>query len=634
MSQNQKDTEVTTVLDHGFLDLQERIQLAIRIGESQFREFKSASDGAPGSKKPRSMRAAAEDVGRTLVAFANADGGELLVGVEDDGTVTGLPYDETQIEQLLDAPNTHVHRDTPLPSPRKAVVSIGGFNVAYFSVPKGTQYVHLTSDGRCLKRVDRDSVPVSAEHISAHRIEEQSRSWDREIVPGASLSDLDLDLIESVASQIAYGISAEKCLQYLELAEFTPEGLRIKNAGIMLFAKDIRRWHPRCQVRVLWVHGQERLSGEDFNVEREDVVADNILRLVDKAWERLTVALAQTTRLTHEARFEQTLLYPQIACREALINAIVHRNYAIEGRGIEISLFSDRFEISSPGMLLSTVALEDLRAQTGVHESRNPLIARVLREVGLVREMGEGVRRIYEVMQSNALAEPLFSSNTTGFTVSLTNRSLYPEDVALWLTTFDQYDLSEPQKGVLALGYRGREFSTQEIIDRLGIIDTDKIREVTAPLRSLGLIERTEDHKSLYNRASKRGLPKREVPSYRVAAAANTVPKGSAGRNRKSKPAIVDQSDDLDLPKRTTSIYLGNLAPEITKNEIVKSLEELGLAPLSLQLPRSAADSKRNSGFAFFVIAEPAGGSANIIRELAGQTWRGRRVVAQLARKQ
>jgi len=108
VSQNQKDTEVTTVLDHGFLDLQERIQLAIRIGESQFREFKSASDGAPGSKKPRSMRAAAEDVGRTLVAFANADGGELLVGVEDDGTVTGLPYDETQIEQLLDAPNTHV----------------------------------------------------------------------------------------------------------------------------------------------------------------------------------------------------------------------------------------------------------------------------------------------------------------------------------------------------------------------------------------------------------------------------------------------------------------------------------------------------------------------------------------------
>jgi ATP-dependent DNA helicase RecG len=618
-----------------FLDLDERIRLAIRVGESQFREFKSVYEGEPGHKRPRKMRSVAEDIGRTLVAFANADGGELLIGVEDDGSVTGLPYSEQELEYLLAAATTHVHRDTPLPAPRTARVHLGDLSVAYFSVSKGTQFVHLTSDGRCLKRIDRDSMPVSAEHISAHRLEEQSRAWDREIASGATLADLDLDLVESVAAQIAYGISAEKCLQYLELAEFTTEGLRIKNAGVALFAKDIRRWHPRCQVRILWVKGQERLSGEAFNIEREDVVADNLLRLVDTAWERLAVALAQATRLTEEARFEQTLLYPQIACREALINAIVHRNYAIEGRGIEVTIFSDRLEISSPGMLLSTVSLEDLRAQTGVHESRNPLIARVLREVGLVREMGEGVRRIYEVMQSNALAEPILESDTTGFTVALSNRSLYPDDVRLWLTNFDQHKLSEAQRGVLALGYGGREFSTQDIIDRLGIVDTDKVREVTAPLRNLGLIERTAHHMRLFKEAARRRVPKREVPSYRVSEAAMTASAAAsppAHPDRASRRETDAAADAEELPAREEEVYLGNLPFSATKGDVVAYLGRHGYEALGVDLPRPNFPGRANRGFAFVRLAVGDRSLFDVLAQLDGTDFDGRPVVAQAPR--
>ena len=396
-----------------FLDLDERVTLGIRVGESQYREFKSVLDGAPGKKTPRSLRDVMNDIGRTLVAFANADGGELFVGVEDDGCITGCPYNPTDLSTLLAAPKTHIHKDTPLPTPRQAVVTLDGMKVLYFGVAKGTDFVYLTSDGRCLKRVDRDSMPYSADTILAQRLEGQSRGWDRSVVPGASLRDLDIDVINSVAAQIAYGISPEKCLQYLDLAEFTPEGIKLKNAALLLFAKDVRRWHPRCQVRIMTVQGNEKLTGNSFNIIKDDQVADNILKLVDVSWERLTVALSQHTQLTATARFQQNFLYPQIACREALINAIVHRNYAIEGRGIEISIFQDRMEIASPGMLLSTVSLEDLRSVKGVHESRNPLIARVLREVGLVREMGEGMRRIFEVMRSNALAVPQIESSTS-----------------------------------------------------------------------------------------------------------------------------------------------------------------------------------------------------------------------------
>lgn len=127
------------------------------------------------------------------------------------------------------------------------------------------------------------------------------------------------------------------------------------------------------------------------------------------------------------------------------MNAIVHRNYAIEGRGIEVTIFQDRMELLSPGMLLSTISLDDIRSLRGVHESRNPLIARVLRETGLIREMGEGIRRIYNVMRSSALAEPDRENETTGFGVTLYHKSLYDPKVKLWLTTFDQYKLTENQ---------------------------------------------------------------------------------------------------------------------------------------------------------------------------------------------
>src|SRR5574341_448649 len=93
----------STVGNGDILDLEERIKLALRVGESQFREFKSAFEGEPGQKKPRRVKFVAEDIGRTLVAFATADGAELLVGVGDDGSVTGLPYSENQVKRLVAA---------------------------------------------------------------------------------------------------------------------------------------------------------------------------------------------------------------------------------------------------------------------------------------------------------------------------------------------------------------------------------------------------------------------------------------------------------------------------------------------------------------------------------------------------
>src|SRR5713101_3165124 len=98
------------------LKIQERIEKTIELGESQFREFKSAWDGPPTAKVPRDPKPVAKDISEAMVAFANADGGELLIGVEDDGGVTGHSYKEDTVAMLLNAPNAGIHRDTPLQS--------------------------------------------------------------------------------------------------------------------------------------------------------------------------------------------------------------------------------------------------------------------------------------------------------------------------------------------------------------------------------------------------------------------------------------------------------------------------------------------------------------------------------------
>lgn len=129
--------------------LTERVQLATRIGESHYREFKSGLQGPPESKKKRAVRDICSDIAKTLVAFANSDGGELFVGIEDDGSITGLPHGTAEIDQIKLAYVTHVHVDTPLPRPQISLVTIEGKAVLYFSISKGNEYAGRYAASPC-----------------------------------------------------------------------------------------------------------------------------------------------------------------------------------------------------------------------------------------------------------------------------------------------------------------------------------------------------------------------------------------------------------------------------------------------------------------------------------------------------
>jgi ATP-dependent DNA helicase RecG len=323
---------------------------------------------------------------------------------------------------MLAAPQTHIHPDSLLPLMAATKIELDGKVLLFFSVSKGTTEIYQLSDGRCVRRKDKSTVPVAVKRIQFERQEVRSREFDRQFVDGATVNDLDVPLVQALAEHYLPGLTVERYLQQAGLAEYAMSGIRLRMASLLLFAKDIQRWHPRAQVRLLKVAGDQLKAGEHYNVISDETVRGNIFELLSSSWERLRHFLAHKTELGADAKFEQKYLYPEWACREAIINAIAHRDYSVQN-GIEVFMFDDRLEFKSPGALLSTLTLEALQELQGAHESRNVLIVKVLRENKYVRELGEGFRRIFELMEQNQLPRPVLYSNNLWFSLTFCQKT-------------------------------------------------------------------------------------------------------------------------------------------------------------------------------------------------------------------
>jgi ATP-dependent DNA helicase RecG len=576
------------------LRLKERVEIALELGESHYREFKSAQQGRPDQKISRDTKEICEDIARTLVAFANADGGELLVGVEDSGLVTGVQLSTAKIELLLNAPRNNVHSKTPLPNFKSKVIEYEGKTVLYFSIPKGNEFVYLTSDGRCLQRKDLESVPIPAEEIIFTREETLSREYDRQFIDSADIGDLDVSLIGQITARLSIKITPEKFLQHLDLAEFDGNKLKLKKAALLLFSKKPNKWHPRLQVRIIKVAGFELKSGEDFNVVFDEEISDNVVKLIESSWDIIRPHLTET-KFSKQALFKTQIIYPELACREALINAIAHRDYNIEGRGIEVYVYNDRLEIISPGELLSAIKVSDLESLKGVHQSRNSNIAKALREIGYMRELGEGIRRIYELMKTNDLQAPYIESKNKSFKVQLSQKLVFSKEEKLWLDNFDKLSLTREQKTVIRLGTNGALFSPDDIWEAVGIVDTDKYRQLLESLRELGILQRSFDKNKAYLVAKKTKTSKKQIKQFEIVLPSTLNSKETIEQKR------IDSEKDEPRVNIDTSEYsktfVANIPYGVSEERLSEFFSQFGEVE-SVKIPRNP-QTKKNKGYAF-----------------------------------
>jgi len=438
------------------------IQRWSATNEGQFFERKSTWDWSSQQPKLRKAKDIARDIAETLSAMANADGGALVVGMEDDGSVSGVGLPEDKIRLLLGVPRDRNHVSPPLPCRASELATDAGTCLLHFEVDWSPD-VHQLADSRYLLRVDDRNSPFPADQIAALKSAKAQGLWERSFPPGASLEDLDLDLVQHWLGPIWPGLTQEDELRRYGLIAGRNGHLVPTLAALLLFGREPQRWHPRCGIDFVRWEGVEQKHGAELNIAKRIRIEAPLAELIQKAREAIQPFIRERQQL-HDLFFTEKLEYPTFAWQEAIVNAVAHRDYSLRGAPIEVWMFDDRLEIRSPGLLPAPVTIEALSRRERVHLSRNPLLVRMLTDLQYMRDLGEGIPRMFDEMDRAGCYPPRFEIvGGFVFQVSLRNEPIYDRDTLEWLRTFDGVGLSGDQKRMLAYARaHGDRFTSRE----------------------------------------------------------------------------------------------------------------------------------------------------------------------------
>lgn len=227
--------------------------------------------------------------------------------------------------------------------------------------------------------------------------------FEDEPVPDSSIDDIDHEVVDRFKRALGTTVSDEQALRSARF--LTKDGLLTK-AGVLLFAEHPANFLPQARVRVLRFEGNALETGHSLNIIKDRTFEGPIPKTVEGAAMFISGMLREYQYMDEHAKFQTIPEYPEFAWFEGLVNAVTHRDYSYAGEHIRISMYDDRLEILSPGKLPNTVTLENMRT---TRYARNPCIAKTLVAFGWVREMNEGVQRIYNEMQAAFLHDPIYS---------------------------------------------------------------------------------------------------------------------------------------------------------------------------------------------------------------------------------
>ena len=357
-----------------------------------------------------------EKMAETLVAFANSDGGTIVVGVDATGRPTGTTYAD-ELEEVLLAALARCR--PPVQTDWQQEDTAAGV-VVMIRVSRSPE-LHSLDDGRVLVRAGTSNRPLGGGQIRQLSVTKSSGDYEVEVVPGAGRADLDDGIIAEYLEKRAERGRRPVTLPTDELlAEIgaVDETGRPTVAGLLLFCAHPHTFMPQVGltfVRFVGIdpRGENGLAGYG----RREEINGPLARLVEMTWDVLLEEMhigAVVKGLEREERTE----YPLFAVREALVNAVCHRDYRLRGRRIEIRKFADRLEIISPGGLPGFITLDNIVDE---HFSRNPRIVAGLYQWGYIEELGLGVDRMIEEMALAGHRPPDFKETPYSFAVSLSN---------------------------------------------------------------------------------------------------------------------------------------------------------------------------------------------------------------------
>jgi ATP-dependent DNA helicase RecG len=437
----------------------------------------------------------------TLAALANTHGGVLLIGVNTAGRPAGIP-DIGEARAVLQAAGLLASPPLILPLPQ--TIEVDGKTVCLAEVPPGLPHVYSV-DGRYLTRTGAQNRLLSAGELSALLLARGEAGFESRPVADATLDDLDPALVQAYLEKLGHPLApggatdaspstladehgwaqallARGCLTR------TGSGPAPTYAGILLFGRQPQRFLRNAQITLVRYAGPQ--MGDEFL--RHDA-AGALPEQIRQAETFVTTNMRRGMRLTGFTR-QETTEYPLGVVREAIVNAVAHRDYAIRGDGIRVLMFSDHMEIYSPGRLPGHVTLDNLVTE---RFSRNEAIAQALSDLGFVERLGYGIDRMVASMAEAGLPPPAFEETVAGFRVTLRGRG--EELVSLEASPrWGNRRLNPRQERALAYLAEHGTITNREFRELCPDLSDETMRRELADLVDQGLLVKVGERKATY----------------------------------------------------------------------------------------------------------------------------------------
>ncbi|MEZ4712419.1 MAG: ATP-binding protein [Caldilineaceae bacterium] len=483
------------------------------ITAEELRQVVQAGQGAHAAFL--SAKTSARRLAETLAALANANGGLVLLGVTAAGGFQ-QDVDVPALRDLINAASLLTEPPLILPSPQamthphldrlgERAVEAGQGVIMVVQVPPGLPHVYHVN-GAYLTREDAQNQPLNTARLRQLLLERGDRGYEELAAPGATLDDLnprrieryltrigaapDADAVQMLASRGCVTFAREDGAESAADADApSPRRAAPTVAGLLLFGRNPQRFLRSAELICV------RYMGTSMSDEfvRQEIVG-TLPEQIQQAETFITANMRRGMRITGMARQESTE-YPLAVVREAVVNAIAHRDYSQPGEGIRLIMYSDRMEVYSPGRLPGHVTLDNLVDE---RYSRNEALVAVLTDLGYIERLGYGIDRMIATMREAGLQAPLFEETAAGFKVTLYSAGVDLVSPQPAQQPWGHAFLNERQEGALAFVQQNGRITNSEYQELVPDVSAETIRRDLADLVEKNLLLRIGSKRATY----------------------------------------------------------------------------------------------------------------------------------------
>jgi ATP-dependent DNA helicase RecG len=438
----------------------------------------------------------------SLSAFANrTGGGVLLFGLDEakDFSIVGVGDAQRLQEELTHLTSADLE---PALRPHFLVDEIDGETVVAVEIDeipaaqKPCYYRQAGLPKGAYLRAANTNRQMTEYEVFGYLSSRGQPTHDEEIIPGATLKDLDNELLDEYLNRLRQTRTGARFLDgpqeevLTRLHVITRDGVTIRPtlAGLLMFGKYPQEFLPQLMITFVQFYGTTEVEktpqGARFVDSRR--FEGPIPEMVTQAETYVLAAMRKAVLIDNVFRREIPE-YPQEALREAIANAVAHRDYSpyVRGSYIQIRMFADRLEVQSPGGLFGNVTVENLEVE---HSTRNARLMRMMEDMHVVENRGSGISTMLQAMRGANLEPPRFDDRRTSFLVAFRNHTLMNPEAITWLNQFAQIPLNDRQR--LALVYlRQHEQITNSDYRRLNHVDAMAAGQELRGLVQAGLVE-------------------------------------------------------------------------------------------------------------------------------------------------